>query len=174
MEDRSLDFDTLAARAGAHALAGDAMATVGPLSASTTYTYGSVDRVHSALGPDPEGFAYARNGNPTVAAFEDVIASLEGAEAAISFGSGMAAIHAAFVGVGLESGDSVVVASDLYGVTRSLLGQLASFEIGTHYVDILNLDEVERALSSTRARLLYLETISNPLLRVPDLRACIE
>jgi cystathionine gamma-synthase/methionine-gamma-lyase len=174
LDERGLDFETLAARAGAHTPAGEATATVGPLTASTTYTYDTIERVHAALGPDPEGFAYARNGNPTIAAFEEAMASLEGAESVVSFGSGMAAVHAALVGVGLEAGDALVVASDLYGVTRSLLTQLLSFEIASHYVDILDLDAVDRILASTGARILYLETISNPLLRVPDLRACVE
>jgi cystathionine gamma-synthase len=172
--DDRLHFETLAAHAGAHAPAGDATATVGPLTASTTFTYDSIDRVHAALGPDPDGFAYARNGNPTVVALEETMAGLEGAESVVAFGSGMAAIHAAFLGGGLEAGDSVVVASDLYGVTRSLLTQFMSFEIASHYVDILDLEAVERTLSESHARLLYLETISNPLLRVPDLRACID
>jgi cystathionine beta-lyase/cystathionine gamma-synthase len=172
--DDRLHFETLAARAGAHAPAGEATATVGPLSASTTYTYDSIDRVHAALGPDPDGFAYARNSNPTVAAFEETMAALEGAESVLAFGSGMAAIHAAFLGIGLEAGDSVVVASDLYGVTRSLLSHLMSFEIAARYVDILDLEAVDRALAESHAGILYLETISNPLLRVPDLAACIE
>jgi cystathionine beta-lyase/cystathionine gamma-synthase len=173
-EPRALEFETVAARAGAHRAIGDVVSTVGPLTASTTYTYGSISDVHAALGPDPTGYAYARNTNPTVMAFEEVLAALEGAEQVVAFGSGMAAIHAAFLGIGLEAGDSVVVASDLYGVTRSLLSLFTSFDITATYVDILDLNAVDSVMLQTGARALYFESISNPLLRVPDVRACID
>jgi cystathionine gamma-synthase len=169
-----LDFETLAARAGAHRSTGETRATSSAVSPSTTYTYHSVSDVHAALGPDPEGFAYSRNSNPTVAAFEEVMAELEEAEDAVAFGSGMAAIHAAFLGIGLEAGDSVAVAGDLYGATRSLLALLASFEISAHYVDILDIEAVEHELKNAGSRALYLESMSNPLLRVPDIDALVE
>jgi cystathionine beta-lyase/cystathionine gamma-synthase len=170
----NLDFETLAARAGAHRSVAGARATASALSPSTTYTYDSISAVHAALAPEPEGFAYSRNANPTVAAFEEVLAELEGAEEVVAFGSGMAAIHAVFVGLGLEAGDSVTVASDLYGATRSLLNILAAFEVSAHYVDILDAETLERALSETRSRLLFIESLSNPLLRVPDVPALVE
>jgi O-acetylhomoserine/O-acetylserine sulfhydrylase-like pyridoxal-dependent enzyme len=86
----------------------------------------------------------------------------------------MAAIHAALLGIGIETGDTVVVASDLYGVTRSLLAQFEAFGVETRYVDILDLEEVERVVSETRARALYFESISNPLLRVADVDRLVE
>ncbi len=169
-----LDFETLAAHAGAHRSTGETRATSSALSPSTTYTYDSIADVHAALGPDPQGFAYSRNSNPTVATFEEVMAELEDAEEVVAFGSGMAAIHSVFLGMGLEAGDSVTVATDLYGATRSLLSLLASFDVSAHYVDIMDIRAVESALKSARSRLLYLESISNPLLRVPDIEALVE
>jgi len=169
-----LDFETLAAHAGMGMRLGDTTATVAPISASTTYSYDSVEEIHSALGPDPKGYAYARNANPTVVALEQSAAALEGTEQAIAFGSGMAAIHAAFLGIGIESGDTIVVASDLYGVTRTLLGQFEAFGVETRYVDILDLEEVERVVIETRARAVYFESISNPLLRVADVDRLVE
>jgi cystathionine gamma-synthase/methionine-gamma-lyase len=163
-----LDFDTLAVQAGLRMRVGDTTSTVAPISASTTFTYDSVEEVHAALGPDGRGFAYARNANPTVVALEEALALLEGAEAVVAFGSGMAAIHAALLGVGLESGDVVLAASDLYGVTRGLLAQLENLGVHTDFVNILDLEQVEQALTETRARVLYFESISNPLLRIPD------
>ena len=168
------DFETLAAHAGIGMRLGDATATVAPISASTTYSYDSVEEIHAALGPDPKGYAYARNANPTVVALEQTAAALEGAEQAVAFGSGMAAIHAALLGIGIETGDTVVVASDLYGVTRSLLAQFEAFGVETRYVDILDLEEVERVVAETRARALYFESISNPLLRVADVGRLVE
>jgi cystathionine beta-lyase/cystathionine gamma-synthase len=168
VDDTSLTFETRAAQAGGKMAIGDTVSTVGPIAASSTFTYDSVDAVHAALASGGEGYAYSRNSNPTVAALERVLASLEGAESVVAFGSGMAAMHAAMLSAGLETGDSVLVASDLYGVTRSLMMHLQQFGIEHSSVDILNVHEVESALERTGARILCFESISNPLLRVPD------
>jgi cystathionine beta-lyase/cystathionine gamma-synthase len=168
MEDPSLGFETRAAQAGGRTRIGDTVSTVGPIAASTTFTYDSVDEIHEALATGGEGFAYSRNANPTVDALEAVLASLEGTDSVVAFGSGMAAMHAALLSAGLETGDSVLVASDLYGVTRSLMVHLQQFGIDHASIDILNLAEVERALERTGARVLCFESISNPLLRVAN------
>jgi O-acetylhomoserine/O-acetylserine sulfhydrylase-like pyridoxal-dependent enzyme len=154
MEDPSLGFETRAAQAGGRTRIGDTVSTVGPIAASTTFTYDSVDEIHEALATGGEGFAYSRNANPTVDALEAVLASLEGTDSVVAFGSGMAAMHAALLSAGLETGDSVLVASDLYGVTRSLMVHLQQFGIDHASIDILNLAEVERALERTGARVL--------------------
>jgi len=168
VDEPHLDFDTLAAQAGIRVRVGDAISTVPPIDPSTTFTYDSIEGVHRALAPEPHGFAYSRNANPTVAALEGVMESLEGADQVVAFGSGMAAVHGALLGAGLEAGDAIVASSDLYGVTRSLFAQLAGFDLETRYVDILDLEAVDRALSDSAVRMLYFESISNPLLRVPD------
>lgn len=172
MERDSLHFDTRAVQAGLHVRVGDTISTVPPIDASTTFTYDSVEAVHAALTPEAQGFAYARNANPTVTGLEEAVASLEGAEGAVAFGSGMAAIHAALLGVGLRSGDAVVAATDLYGVTRSLLAQLEALGIETRYVDVLDQAAVEEALPGAKA--LYFESISNPLLRVANAQGLIK
>lgn len=169
MDDSSLSFETRAAQAGGKMAIGDTVSTVGPIAASSTFTYESVDAVHAALASGGEGYAYSRNANPTVSALERVLASLEGTDSAVAFGSGMAAMHAAILSTGLESGDSIVVASDLYGVTRSLMVHLQQFGITHTAVDILDVPAVESALERTGARVLCFESISNPLLRVPDI-----
>jgi cystathionine beta-lyase/cystathionine gamma-synthase len=169
VDDSSLNFETRAAQAGGRITIGDTVSTVGPIAASSTFTYDSVDAVHAALASGGEGYAYSRNANPTVGALERVLASLEGTDAAVAFGSGMAAMHAAMLSTGLESGDTVLVASDLYGVTRSLMAHLQQFGIQHASVDILNLHDVASALERTGARVLCFESISNPLLRVPDI-----
>lgn len=174
MDDSSLDFETRATRAGLGMQVGDTISTVPPIDASTTFTYPSIEGVHAALGPQPEGFAYARNANPTVVALEKAMASLEGAQEVVAFGSGMAAVHGALVGIGLEAGDTILSSANLYGVTRSLFAQLAGFDIQTRFVDILDLAAVEEALAGGGVRALYLETITNPLLKVPDLRSLVD
>jgi cystathionine beta-lyase/cystathionine gamma-synthase len=169
MDDLSLGFETRAAQAGGRTRVGETVSTVGPIAASSTFTYDSVDEVHAALASGGEGYAYSRNANPTVGMLEAVLASLEGTDEVVAFGSGMAAMHAALMSTGLETGDSVLVASDLYGVTRSLMVHLQQFGIEHASVDILDPAEVERTLERTGARVLCFESISNPLLRVPDI-----
>lgn len=171
MGEETLDFETLAAHAGTRMSVGDSISTVAPITASTTFTYETVAGVHEALAPDGSGFAYARNANPTVVSLEQAIAALEGAEDAVAFGSGMAAIHAALIGSGLQRGDSIVAAEDLYGVTRSLLIQLEDLGIRTRFVDVLDLDAVARALREYSPKVLLFESISNPLLKVADVGA---
>ncbi|MBV9281382.1 MAG: aminotransferase class I/II-fold pyridoxal phosphate-dependent enzyme [Chloroflexi bacterium] len=171
MDDRSLSFETLAAQAGLHMRVAGTTSTVPAIDPSTTFTYDSIGDVHAALQPDGEGYAYSRNANPTVVAFEQAMRPLHEAEEVVAFGSGMAAVHAALLGAGLEAGETIVAASDLYGVTRGLLGQLAGFDVRTRFVDILQLDALQKALDETGSRLLFYESISNPLLRVPDVEA---
>lgn len=169
-----LHFDTLAAQAGLRVRVGDTISTTPPIDPSTTFTADSIDGIHAALSPEPEGFAYARNANPTVAALERSVAELEGAEDVVAFGSGMAAIQASLQCLQLWPGDRILSSADLYGVTRGLLAQLAQYEIETRYVDVFDLDAVDEVLAEVRPRALYFETITNPLLRVPDTLALIE
>ncbi len=173
-DDEQLDFETLAAQAGIRVRVGDTVSTAPPIDPSTTFTDQSVADVHRALEPDGEGFAYGRNANPTVALLESVLRGLEDAEDVVAFGSGMAAISSALSALQLWPGDSVLAGRDLYGVTRTYLTQLAQYEIATHFVDVFDLRAVESALKDTGARVLYLESISNPLLRVPEVAALAE
>lgn len=170
MEESPLEFETLAAQAGLRVPIADTISTAPPIDASTTFTYDTVAQVHRALEPEAQGYAYSRNANPTVVALEQAMARLEGAEEVVAFGSGMAAVHAALFGVGSEAGDVIVAANDLYGVSRALLIQLAAFGIETRFVNVLDARAVEVALSDHDVRVLYVESMSNPLLRVPDLR----
>jgi cystathionine beta-lyase/cystathionine gamma-synthase len=89
----------------------------------------------------------------------------------VAFGSGMAAISSVLSSLMLEPGDRIVAASVLYGVTRNAFAQLAIVGIDTDYVDVANLGEVEDAVSKPDTRVLYFETISNPLLQVADVES---
>jgi cystathionine beta-lyase/cystathionine gamma-synthase len=118
---------------------------------------------------DGTGYTYARLDNPTAAAMAAAIAELEGAEAGFAFGSGMAAIHAALAAT-LRAGDRVVAARAVYGSTRQLFDRVfARFGVRIDYVDATDLAAVEAALPG--ARLLYVETISNPTTFVVDIAA---
>jgi O-acetylhomoserine/O-acetylserine sulfhydrylase-like pyridoxal-dependent enzyme len=88
-------FDTLAVHAGAPSAAIDgAHPTAPPLVTSSSYWYESADDLDRVLGDQQPGFSYARYASPTVVAFEDAVAALEGAASAVAFASGMAAVHA--------------------------------------------------------------------------------
>jgi cystathionine beta-lyase len=114
-------------------------------------------------------YDYSRTANPTRRLLEEQLAALEGGTYACAFASGMAAITA--LTRLAEIGDHIVAGNDLYGGTVRLLDQVLS-RSGTYvtYVDATDLDEVRASLTS-RTRLMLIETPSNPLLRIADIRA---
>src|SRR5947209_16089828 len=149
-DESPLHFETLAAQAGLRMRVGDTISTSPAIDASSTFTYETVAEVHAALGPEGDGFAYARNANPTVVALEQSIAPLEGAEDVTAFASGMGAVQAALTALQLWPGDIILSSSDLYGVTRTLLSQLGQYEIETRFVDVFDLEAVAAALRESR------------------------
>ena len=117
-----------------------------------------------------QGYAYARSENPTRSALEANLAALEDAPFGLAFASGLAAVNNVLNL--LEAGDHVVSCTDLYGGSYRLFTKLyARLGITFTFVDTTDVAAVERALRP-RTRLLWLESPSNPLLRVTDLTAC--
>lgn len=135
-----------------------------------TATFATDDAAQLAeITASGNGYSYSRLGNPTAAAMASAVAELEGAEAGFAFGSGMAAIHAALA-ASLRAGDRVVATRAVYGSTRQLFDRVfARFGVRTDYVDATDPAAVEAAVPG--ARLLYVETISNPTVVVADLAA---
>ncbi|MEW5961179.1 MAG: aminotransferase class I/II-fold pyridoxal phosphate-dependent enzyme [Chloroflexota bacterium] len=165
-------FVTRAVHAGERAAAGDYTPVATPIHPTVGFVYQSMDDLDAILGATQEGYVYPRYGSPTVTAFEKAVAELEAGEAAHAFASGMAAIHAALLAAGVRAGTTVVVATDVYGATFTLLRRLFS-DLGasTRLVDVTDLASVEAALAETRPVVLWAETISNPLLKVADIPA---
>ena len=119
-----------------------------------------------------KGYEYARVSNPTRDRLETNLAALEGGIAAKVFGSGMAAINA--VATMLKAGDHIVAGHNLYGGTPRLFNQvLANFGLTFTYVDTSDVNNVERALQKN-TRFVFLETPTNPLMELCDLRAITE
>jgi cystathionine beta-lyase len=117
-------------------------------------------------------YDYTRTANPTRKLLEQQLARLESATYSCAFSSGMAALTA--LARRLEIGDEIIAGNDLYGGTVRLLDQVLSRSgIGVNYVDTTDLDKVRGSLSS-RTRLLLIETPSNPLLRICDIKALAE
>ena len=144
---------------------------VSPIHPSVGYTFADSTDLDAVLGNEKPGFVYStRYANPTVAALETAVANLEGAEDALAFASGMAAIHSAFLAAGVRAGAAVVSAVDVYGATYTLLQQIFT-ELGAYvtFVDVTNLDEVREVVTAVKPVALFAETISNPLMKVADL-----
>jgi cystathionine beta-lyase/cystathionine gamma-synthase len=148
-----------------------------PIFATATFAFdtaadkeAAVDR---ALEWDPTSYFYSRTGNPTNRALEEKIASLEGAEDCVVSASGMAAVSATLF-AHLGAGDHVVLGDELFAITRVLWEEdLPRREIGVTPVDMTDLAAVEAAITD-RTKLLFLETSTNPRLRMPDLEAIAE
>jgi cysteine-S-conjugate beta-lyase len=114
-------------------------------------------------------YDYSRSLNPTREALEEIIAGLEGGTRGLAFSSGMAAISTAFLL--LSKGDHVVISEDVYGGTFRMVTQvLTRFGIDHTFVDMTDLDAVQMAIRPTTA-LIYIETPSNPLLKITDIQA---
>jgi cystathionine beta-lyase len=119
-----------------------------------------------------KGYDYSRAGNPTRTALEQCLASLEGARHAIAFGSGCAAATALLLT--LKSGDHVLVSDDVYGGTFRIFDKvLAQFGLGASFLDMGDPARVEAALRAD-TRLIWIETPSNPMLKVLDIAAIAE
>jgi cystathionine gamma-synthase len=157
-----MHIETLAVHAG-HAPDPTTGAITPPISLSTTF-----ERL-----PDGtfRGFVYARDANPNRRALEECLAQLEGGAAAAAFSSGQAATAAIFQS--LRPGDHVMAPEDsYYGTPALLLDQFAPWGLESTLVDMTNLAAVEAAVRPT-TRLLWVETPSNPLLRVSDIGALV-
>ena len=126
----------------------------------------------TVFGGGKPGYVYARFANPTTTAWEKAVAVLEGADEAVAFASGMAAIHAALLAAGARNGGKLLAAQDLYGATVSLLARfMTTVGVQTHFLDVTDLAAVERELRGWRPAALLCEAISNPLLKVADVPA---
>src|ERR1700736_2850880 len=124
--------------------------------------------VQQGIG-EHKGYEYSRVSNPTRTRLEENLASLEGGLAAPVFASGMAAINA--VASMLKSGDHVVCGNDLYGGVPRLFNQvLAGFGLQFSYVDTSDAENVARAIRKN-TRMVYVETPTNPLMRLSDIAA---
>ncbi|HUI88952.1 MAG TPA: PLP-dependent aspartate aminotransferase family protein [Anaerolineales bacterium] len=165
-------FQTRAVHAGERVPPAGYRPVATPIWPSVGYLYENMDDLDAVFAHTKSGQIYLRYSNPTVEAFEAAVANLEQAEAAQAYGSGMAAIHAALLAAGIKAGTSVVAALDVYGATFTLLNNLlTSLNVNVRMVDVTNHAEVEAAVKDAGASVLYLETISNPLLKVADIPA---
>jgi cystathionine beta-lyase/cystathionine gamma-synthase len=155
-----MHFETLAIHAG-QAPEPNTGAIVVPIFQTATYA-------QRAVG-DHKGYEYSRTHNPTRRALEECLASLEGGRFGLAFASGMAAISTTMTL--LNQGDHVISGDDVYGGTYRVFEKIfRPWGLDFTFVDTTDLGQVRRAIKPT-TRMLWLETPSNPLLKVTDLRA---
>ncbi|HYF10809.1 MAG TPA: aminotransferase class I/II-fold pyridoxal phosphate-dependent enzyme [Actinomycetota bacterium] len=141
-----------------------------PIFQTSTFRFDTADEYAETIAFRRAGYTYTRGyGNPTVLAFERLMADLERTEAAFGFASGMAAIHTTLTALA-ASGDRIVASAELYGGTHSLLKTLMPrYGVEVTFVDASDLDAVGSALPG--ASLFYCETLANPNVAVADLDA---
>jgi len=134
------------------------------------FVYDSAAQAEATFNGTAQHYQYSRFGNPTVGMLEGRIAALEGAEACRATATGMAAVHAAMLSH-LKTGDRVVASRALFGSCHWIVSTLLPrYGIATEFVDGADLDQWEAALSKPAA-LVLLETPSNPMLEIVDMRA---
>ncbi|GAB3633896.1 cystathionine gamma-synthase [Microbacterium shaanxiense] len=135
--------------------------------------YQASTHVQDGIGGFRDGYEYNRAGNPTRSALETQLAALEGGASALSFASGLAAEDALLRGI-LKPGDHVLLGNDVYGGTYRLLTKvLAPWGIETTTVELGDADAIREALRP-ETRIVWLETPSNPLLKIVDIAATAE
>jgi cystathionine beta-lyase/cystathionine gamma-synthase len=138
---------------------------------STTYEVDSVEDHVVMAGTARPTHYYSRFGSPTVREFEDAVAALEGAEAGLAFGSGMAAVTAVVLGL-CSAGDHVVAQRQLFSITSSLfVAHCPRFGIDVTMVDGTDTEQFVEAIRPGRTQLVFLETPGNPALSLTDIAA---
>ncbi|SES66717.1 cystathionine gamma-synthase [Salinibacillus kushneri] len=148
-------------------------ATQVPVVHSVSFGYEDVDEWFEVAIGEKEGHIYGRNTNPTVQAFEDKVKILEGAESATSFSTGMAAISNS-LSTFLKPGDRVVSIKDTYGGTNKIFSEfLPKLNIDVELCETANHEQMETEIAKG-CNLLYLETPTNPTVKITDIKRMVK
>jgi methionine-gamma-lyase len=140
-----------------------------PIYLTSVFAFDNVDDVDAIYEKETDGYIYSRIAAPNADAVSEMIASADGGDDALVFASGMAAITTTILSF-VESGDHIISSSVLYGGARDFLAnELPRFGVEVTFADLAGGDVTAYVRSNTK--LVYTETISNPLMEVPDLEA---
>jgi len=165
--------DTLAVHGG---LAGDQRgngASAVPICQTVSYAYNTAQALADAFAGKTPGYIYTRIANPTTTALESRLAELEDGIGCIATSSGMAAIASAVTAL-VKAGDEITASAGIFGGTVSLFEKtLSRFGVKTNFVDVADTDNFAKALTD-RTKLIFIETIGNPRMDVPDVPAVAE
>jgi cystathionine gamma-synthase/methionine-gamma-lyase len=165
-----LKIETQAVHVGDRKKPGPAVPVTTPINLASSFFYDSMEQLDRVFARTEPGYSYARYDNPTNAALEELMTVLESGYGALACASGMAAVEMA-VATGLADRRKSVVAADaLYGATISLLMKvLEPAGVAVRFADVCDLDALRAAVAEARPGCILVETISNPLLRVPEI-----
>ena len=168
IDDQDLKLETLALRVGQ--LPTDEGSHAEPIFTTSSYVFESAAQAAARFSGDEPGNIYSRFTNPTVKAFEQRLAALEGAERCVATASGMAAILSTAMAL-LQSGDEVVCSRSVFGTTNVLFEKyLQKFGLKTQFVALTDMSAWQEAITP-KTKMLFLETPSNPLCEVADIKA---
>lgn len=162
-----MKFDSLVVHAGDRKRKGGVVPSTTPIHLGTTYFYDSAETLDRVFGHEEEGYSYARYNNPTLDALEDLTTQLEEGHGSLACASGMAALQVAIQAALTDRAPRVVAAHSIYGATVKLFDQiLAPLGVETFYVEISDLNAVKQAIADRKPGCVFMESISNPILRV--------
>jgi O-succinylhomoserine sulfhydrylase len=165
--DDNLGFDTLAIRSGQQRTS--ELEHSEAIFATSSFVFENAAQAAARFAGDVPGNIYSRFTNPTTRAFEQRLAAMEGGEACVATASGMAAITSLCLAL-LKAGDHIVCSRSVFGTTTTLFDKyLPRFGIDTSFVGMGELEQWESAIRDN-TRLLFLETPSNPLIEIADIR----
>ena len=165
-----MQIQTKAVHAGDRKKAPAHIPSTTPIHTASSFSYDTMEQLDRIFGREEEGYCYSRYDNPSSAALEELLTTLENGYGSLTCGSGMAALHMAILTALTDRRKSVLAANALYGATVSLLMKVlepTGIEIG--FVDMCDLDALRDAIAETRPGCIVIETISNPLLRVGEI-----
>lgn len=162
-----MKFDSLVVHAGDRKRNGGVVSSTTPIHLGTTYFYENAEKLDRIFAHEEEGFSYARFNNPTSDALEQLTTALEGGHGSLACASGMAALQIAFQAALTDRPLRILAAQSIYGATIKMFDQvLGPLGIETTYVDICDLGAVEKAITDGKPGCVFMETVSNPTLRV--------
>ncbi len=167
MTDYTPGFDTLAIRSGHHRTA--ELEHSEPIFTTSSFVFENAAQAAARFSGDEAGNIYSRFTNPTTRVFEERLAAMEGGHSCVATASGMAAISSLCLAL-LQSGDHIVSSRSIFGTTTTLFEKyLPRFGIDTSFVGQTDIDDWKRAIRPS-TRLLFVETPSNPLAEIADIR----
>jgi O-succinylhomoserine sulfhydrylase len=167
----NFDLETLAVRAGIHRSQFNEHSEA--LYLTSSFVFDNAAQAAARFAGTEPGNVYSRFTNPTVTAFQERLTALEGAESCVATSSGMSAILATIMAL-LSAGDHIIASRSIFGATVQLLGTiLKRFNVETTFVSATDVDEWQRAVTA-KTKLLFVETPSNPLTEISDIRRLSE
>ena len=165
-----MQIQTRAVHVGDRKKPGPAIPVTTPIYTAASYFYEDMEQLDRIFAREEPGYCYSRYDNPTNVALEELITSLENGHGSLACASGMSAIQIALLAALNDRRKSIVAADALYGATINLLLKvLEPLGVEVTFVDLCDLEAVEKAVAEHRPGCVLMETVSNPLLRVGEM-----